>query len=165
MVFPCQTTRGSLLKPPVQFCRAGPFTNCADTDAPDSPFYSPSTHGESQRSRFPDAAAPSSRHLQSSYHRIPVEKKRTSKEEQPVELQLRLASGGKALCVVLHQRVNGEFTLDLWVEGNMCNVNVGVLGVCRKEANWCKPGGRKNQHVVSSPFGCLCLNHSVFRPF
>lgn len=73
--FPCQTTHGSLLKPPVQACRAGPFATCADTDAPDSPFYSPSTHGESRPSRFSDAAAPSSHHLQSSYHRRPLKKR------------------------------------------------------------------------------------------
>lgn len=54
----------SLLSSPAELIRLLPV--------PDSPFYSPSTHGGSRRSRFSDAAAPSSRRLQSSYHRIPL---------------------------------------------------------------------------------------------
>lgn len=30
--------------------------------------------------------------------------------------------------------------------------------------HWCEPGGRKNGHVVSAPFGCVCPNQSFFPP-
>lgn len=75
----CQSTRGKLLKPPVQSCNT-------DTIRPElksgpaiwlgnPPFCNPSTHDGSRRNRFFCAESPSNPRLWSSYHKTPANRK------------------------------------------------------------------------------------------
>lgn len=76
---PCQTTPWVIIGTSCPVTATLIHTTNTDNDAPrphplqNSLFCSPSTRGGSRRSRFSDAAAPSTRHLWSSYHRTPVE--------------------------------------------------------------------------------------------
>lgn len=145
---------------------------------PDSPFYSPSTHGGSRRSRFSDAAAPSSRRLQSSYHRIPLKRKRTAWNDS-------LWTCSKPTCHHLVKSYQPHRTPSFSCSESVChetNISsrdlqvekcavwiVGVLG--RKwvwlrhvkfATHWCEPGGRK--YVASSPLRFVCLNQNFSHP-
>lgn len=145
---------------------------------PDSPFYSPSTHGGSRRSRFSDAAAPSSHRLQSSYHRIPWKGR-----EQLGNNSLWTCS--KPMChhlVKSYQPHHTPLFLTVWISMSrskhfqswftsweMCSVDCrgpwkeGVwLRHVKFATHWCEPGGRKN--VASSPLRFVCLNQNFSHP-